>query len=352
MRTLMDNHLYQEDVRYTAEIPVNWKILDNKILLLSGASGLLGSFMVDVLMYRNLYKKQNCRILALGRNQQTAKERFGQYWDHSNFKFISQDINQELQEIGKSDYVIHAASNTHPLLYSMDPIGTIQSNVVGTDHLLRYASDVGAKRFVFLSSVEIYGQNRGDTFGFTEDYCGYIDSNTLRAGYPEGKRTGEALCQAYRKQKDLEFVIPRLARIYGPNMRKDDSKALSQFIRNAINGEDIVLKSQGKQRYTYTYVADAVAGIFTIMLQGKPGEAYNITGGKGDVTLCELAEYIAAENKTKVVYETPDEVEAAGYSKADLAVLDGQKIRQLGYREKYNVKEAIRRTISILKDNV
>lgn len=352
MKTLMDDHFYQEDVVYTAHLPIKWELLENKTILLSGASGLLGSFMIDVLMYRNIYEKQNCRILALGRSREAAEERFRQYWDSSHFQFIQQNINEEIQEFGKADYVVHAASNTHPLLYSTDPIGTIRSNVVGTDHLLQYAAEVRAKRFVFLSTVEIYGQNRGDIFGFTEDYCGYIDSNTLRAGYPEGKRTGEALCQAYGKQKALEFVIPRLARIYGPTMRKDDSKAVSQFIRNAVNGEDIVLKSQGQQRYTYTYVADAVAGIFIVMLQGEAGEAYNITGGKGDITLCDLAEYIAAESKAKVVYQVPDEAEAAGYSRADLAVLDGKKIKQLGYQEKYDVKEGIRRTIAILKNNV
>ncbi len=350
MKILIDDCLYQEDIKYVAHIPIKWELLENRTLLLSGASGLLGSFIIDVLMYKNIYEKQDCRILAMGRNIQAAKERFGKYWNSPYFRFIQQDINEEIEEIEKADYVIHAASNTHPLQYSMDPIVTIRSNVVGTDHLLKYASQVGAKRFVFLSTVEIYGQNRGDTVGFTEDYCGYIDSNTLRAGYPEGKRTGEALCQAYAKQTKLEFVIPRLARVYGPTMRKDDSKAVSQFIRNAVNGEDIVLKSKGQQRYTYTYVADAVAGIFTVMLLGKAGEAYNITGGKGDITLHELATYISEESKTKVVYQIPDEAEAAGYSKADLAVLDGHKIQQLGYQEKYDVKEGIRRTLSILKN--
>ena len=144
----------------------------------------------------------------------------------------------------KIDYVIHAASNTHPVAYASDPIGTITANVFGTQYLLDYAKEADCKRFVFLSSVEIYGENRGDTDKFTEDYLGYIDCNTMRAGYPESKRTGEALCQAYRKQMEMDVVIPRLSRVYGPTMLMSDTKALSQFILKSVKQEDIVLKSE------------------------------------------------------------------------------------------------------------
>ena len=143
------------------------------------------------------------------------------------------------------DYVIHLASNTHPLQYSLDPIGTITTNVFGTYNTLEFAKKQHAVRYAFASSNEIYGENRGDKELFDESYCGYIDSNTLRAGYPESKRCSEALCQAFNKQENIDVVIPRLTRSYGPTMLMSDTKAISQFIKKALANEDIVLKSEG-----------------------------------------------------------------------------------------------------------
>ncbi len=330
---------YLEDVRSTANLKMAWEKLENCTLLLSGASGLIGSFLVDVIMYRNRNMGMQCRIIALGRNEEQAKQRFFAYWNREDFKFISCDINQELQLQEHCDYVIHAASNTHPIAYATDPIGTVLSSVLGTNNLLDYAARHNTRRFVFLSSVEIYGQNRGDTEKFEEDYCGTIDCNTLRAGYPEGKRAGESLCQAYRVQRGLDFVIARLARTYGPGMRKDDSKAVAQFIKCGIAHKDIVLKSKGYQKYSYTYVADAVAGVLYVMLHGACAGAYNIVGDDADITLRELAELIAQKCGTRVAYEVPSELEAAGYSVAEKAMLDGSKIRRLGFKARFGVKE-------------
>ena len=129
------------------------------------------------------------------------------------------------------DYILHLASNTHPMQYSTDPIGTVTTNIIGVQNMLDFAVDHNATRFAFASSNEIYGENRGDVEFFNEDYCGYINSNTMRAGYPESKRCGEALCQAYKAQKGLDIVVPRLTRSYGPTMLMSDTKAVSQFIR-------------------------------------------------------------------------------------------------------------------------
>lgn len=153
---------------------------------------------------------------------------------------------------------MHGASNTHPFLYSGKPIETILTNVAGTNNLLEFAVKHRCKRFLFLSSVEVYGENRGDCEKFKEDYCGYINSNTMRAGYPESKRTGETLCQAYIKEYGLDSVILRLARCYGPGILQNDSKALSQFIHRAKEKRDIILKSEGKQEFSYVYQADVV----------------------------------------------------------------------------------------------
>ena len=208
----------------------------------------------------------------------------------------------------------------------------------------------GAKRFVFASSNEIYGENRGDTEFFDESYCGYIDCCTMRAGYPESKRCGAALCLAYEKQKDLDVVITRFTRSYGPTMKMSDTKAISQFIRKGIAGEDIILKSAGTQYYSYTYMADAVAGLLTVWLCGERGQAYNVADAAGDVMLKDLAAIIAEQAGTKVVFELPDAVESAGYSRATKARLNGQKLKQLGWNMHYDIAGGIRRTMDILRE--
>ena len=172
----------------------------------------------------------------------------------------------------------------------------------------------------------------------------------MRAAYPESKRCGEALCQAYKSQKGLDVVIPRPTRSYGPTMLMSDMKAISQFVKNGVAGEDIVLKSAGTQLYSYTYVADAVTGLFTILLKGENGEAYNIAEEHSDVTLKELASIIANISGNKVVFEIPDAVEVAGYSKATKARLDGHKLMKLGWTPKYDIKRGMERTIKILRE--
>ena len=218
--TRLDCIEYRQDIEYVAGLDLPWELLRGQTLLISGATGMVGSFFIDVLAE----KKLNCTVISLTRNTPKAFGRATPEWT-SFVQFVECDINQKIPIIPKRiDYVIHAASNTHPVAYATDPIGTIATSVIGTKHMLEIAYACHAIRTVFLSSVEIYGQNRGDCDRFDECYCGYIDCNTLRAGYPEGKRVGEALCQAYIRQNDLDVVIPRLTRSYGPTLLSSDTK--------------------------------------------------------------------------------------------------------------------------------
>lgn len=346
---LIDNKDYLEDVVSIASLPIDWNIFKDSSLMLSGSSGMVGSFLIDVLMHKNK-EGLNLKIYALGRNKEKAKDRFSMYWNDPLFTFVNGDINDSINLNEYVDYIIHGASNTHPRQYSTDPVGTITTNIIGTNNLLKYAKDHKTKRFVFLSSVEIYGENKGDTDQFKEDYLGYIDSNTARAGYPESKRCGESLCQSYISQYGLDIVIPRLSRIYGPSMLQSDTKAISQFIKKGVMKEDIVLKSEGTQVYSYSYVADSVAGILTILAKGKCGEAYNVSDPDSDIALKDLAKIIADNAGTSVIFELPDAIEKAGYSTATKATLDSSKIRnELDFKTAYDIKLGVNRTIDILR---
>lgn len=349
--SLYDNKEYMDDVLCVAGLQLPWQKLQNRSVMLSGATGLIGSFLIDVILEKNINNGLNCTVYALGRNEEKAKARFSKFADDPHFVFIPYDVKLPLvrNDIDTVDYILHLASNTHPMLYSTDPIGTITTNIIGLQNLLDFAIEHHTTRFSFASSNEVYGENRGDVELFDEDYCGYINCNTLRAGYPESKRCGEALCQAYKVQKGLDVVVTRFTRSYGPTMIMSDTKAISQFIRKGIAGEDIVLKSEGTQYYSYTYMADAVSGLLWILLAGESGEAYNIAEEHSDIMLKDLAAIIAEIKGKKVVFELPDAVEAAGYSKATKARLNGQKLLELGWKPKYDIKSGMERTIRILE---
>ena len=234
---LYNNGIYQQDIESAWKLG-NFNKLEGSRILITGATGMIALVIIDILMYYNSIiniSSQGIHILAISRNEEKARERFAPYWDSDFFTYFSHDISQPLPE---------------SRAYATDPIGTITTNVSGTYELLSYAAEHYCRRFLCFSSVEIYGENRKDVDKFGESYLGYIDCNTVRAGYPESKRLSESLCNAFAAQKEQDFVIGRFSRVYGPTMGKDDSKAIAQFIRKAAAGEDIVLKSEGNQLYS------------------------------------------------------------------------------------------------------
>lgn len=343
-------NIYIEDLMYISQLNLPWNQLKDSKILITGATGMIGTFLVDALLYKSNNENLNIIIYALGRSRLHAQERFKEYLGKENFFFIEQDINKPFDINEKVDFIFHCASNTHPKQYSIDPIGTIMTNITGTKNILDYALKCNSKKVVFLSSVEIYGENRGDVEMFDESYCGYLDCNTLRAGYPEGKRAGEALCQAYIEKYGLNIVIPRICRVYGPTILDSDSKALAQFIRNAVNDENIVLKSDGTQYYSYCHVTDVVSGLLYILLKGKNGNAYNISDINSNIYLKDLANLLADYCHTKVIFDLPDKIEQKGYSKATKAILSNKKLKNIGWECKYNIERGIENTLNLLRN--
>lgn len=350
---LMENQRYLAMLGRLRETFPLWDRLEGKTLYISGGTGMLGSLLTDAVMLGNepLPPEKRCRVLASGRNLETAKTRFSRWWDNPAFAFLEQDISRPLEGLVHNvDYWIHAASTTHPVAYATEPVNTILANVLGTQNLLERAAERFGSRLLLLSSVEIYGENRGDTEEFGESYCGYLDCNTLRAGYPEAKRVSEALCQAYIAERDVDAVVIRLPRCYGPTMRMSDSKAAAQFLKKAVRGEDIVLKSKGEQLYSYAHAADAVQGILWVLLAGETGQAYNLADARSNIRLKDLAKLAADCVGTHVVFDLPSETERRGYSTASKALLDGKKLRRLGWEACYDIETGIRETIDILRE--
>lgn len=340
--------MYLEDVKKISTLTtINYDFLKNKKILVIGGTGMIGTFLIDVLIYRNLSFNDNISITVMCRDAKRAMEKFN-YYDKINY--IEQDICKKFDFDSDFDFIVNCASNTHPRQYATDPVGTITTNVIGTNNILEYCKNRNNTKILMMSSVEIYGENKGDIDLFTEDYLGYIDCNTSRAGYPESKRLCESLCKSYIKQYGENIVIGRFSRVFGSTMKKDDSKALSQFLRNAANNEPIILKSSGTQLFSYTYVADAVQAILLLLEKGQTGEAYNIANMQYNIQLKDLAQKIANTNNSTVSFELPDETEKRGYSTATKAIMDSTKIESLGYKPIHSLDIALLRTISILRE--
>ena len=324
-----------QDIMNIANLSYNWHKLNNKTVLISGGTGFIGTFITDVFRYRNEKYKSNVKIVSLSRGGGTSDK---------TVEYLKADITHSISYAGTIDYILHLASNTHPKQYGEDPVGTITTNVIGCNNLLKLAVEKKAT-FLLASSVEIYGQ--GCKEQMDEHYFGYLDCNIARSGYNEAKRTCEALCQSYKQQYGIEVKIVRLARVFGAD-KKLDTKAMSQFMDKAVAGENIILKSKGNQRFSYCYIADAVSGILKVLLDGKNGEAYNISEEDEGLTLGEYAEYMASLANKKVVYEIENN-EAA--SRASYALLDSSKLKKIGWKPLYKVKEGLERTYKIKSKN-
>lgn len=324
-----------EDIKTIAGLPYTWEKLNGKTLMISGGTGFVGTFISDVIRYRNEHYGSNTKIVSLSRH--------GGESDNTVEK-IAADITKPIQYDGPVDFILHLASNTHPAQYAKDPVGTITTNIIGCDNLLKLAVEKKISRFLLASSVEIYGQ--GTEEPMNEKYCGYIDCNNARAGYNEAKRTCEALCRSYESQYGVDVVIARLARTVGADHKKD-TKAMAQFMDKAVAGEDIVLKSKGNQRFSYSYIADTASGVLKVLLDGIGGEAYNVSDEDEGMTLGDYAGFMAGLAGKKVVFEIE---ENTSVSKASYALLNIDKLKAIGWKPMYTVSDGLRRTYQIYKE--
>ena len=252
--------IVKKDIERIASYGLSWDKLDGKTVAVTGATGFIGSFIIKALLQRVKDYGEDISIVAFVRNEQRAKEKFRDYEDLGRIEYIEQDICESVTSPVRADYVIHCASNAAPDMYMKDPVGTMRINFLGTDNMLRFAERSGAKKFLYVSTIEVYGKTSCDEI--TEDDFGYISSGNVRSCYPESKKCCENLTICFGKQYGLNVSVGRLSYIYGAGMSKTDAKVCALFARKVAAGEDIVLKSEGKQLRSYTYVSDAITGLF------------------------------------------------------------------------------------------
>lgn len=329
------SELEKADIRRVADMPCHWERLKDKTVVISGGTGFIGSFLTEVFRVRNEVYHDRIHVISLSRHGGEQDETVTQ---------VKADITRDISLDGPVDFILHLASNTHPEQYAADPVGTITTNILGCQNLLKLAAAKGSERFLLASSVEIYGQ--GVPHPVDESYGGYIDCCTARAGYNEAKRTCEALCKSYEAQYGTDVVIVRLARTFGADHKKD-TKAMAQFIDKAVRGENIVLKSEGRQRYSYSYVADSAAGLLKVFLDGRSGEAYNVAEDDEEKTLGDYAAYLANLAGTKVVFDIKDNPAA---SRASYALISTTKLKNLGWKPLYSVSEGLKQTLQIYRE--
>lgn len=350
LKMYINNDLYKKDVMKAAEMVPEIERLYKKKFLITGATGLIASFLIDIFMYLNLEKKAEIQIFALGRDQQKLRNRYRSYSNNHRLHFIVQNVCEPLKIEDTFDYIIHAAGDGYPSAFRKNPVGTMMPALTGTYHLLEHARNNFNSRVVYISSGEVYGQGQENLSAFTEDYCGSIDLLNPRSCYPSAKRAAETLCAAFMQQYQVDFVVARLGHTFGPNTTACDNRANVQFINNVLNQENIMLKSKGNQLRSYTYIADSAAGILTVLLKGKSGEAYNIARMNENITIAEFAAIVAEVGKKKCIYSNPNEKESAEQTPIRYAVLDSAKLQKLGWLSSYSVKEGVCHTINILKE--
>lgn len=342
-----NNKIVQKDLRNIVSASyIDWQKLQGKTVLITGVNGMLATYMVYVLAYLNQYQEADITILATARNIEKAKERFHHLESMTGFHLLKYDVNDTFVYEASVDYIIHAASNASPWFILNDPVGIIKANTIGTMNLLEFAKNKSVTNLMFLSTREIYGKAIKDDID--EEAYGAFDILESRACYPESKRMAETMLQAYYDQYQIPFTIARLAHSYGPGMElANDGRIMSDLLNNVVSEEDIVLKSDGSAERAFCYLSDAITGLFTILLNGKICQAYNVANEDEPIMIRDLATLLVdtfAERQLNLVFDIPKEM-GKGYSKMGRTQLNTSKLEALGWTKTISLKEGVIKTV-------
>lgn len=310
---------------------INWNYYKNSTFLITGATGLIGSKIVESILYANKIYNTNITIVALIRNEQKAQNMFKDI-KTDKLKFMVQDILKPIETDMIFDFIIHTANGTGSKDFVEKPVETIQTIVDGTKNILNYAKNKQIKSIIYLSSMEVYGQTDFDRIEpLKENDYGYINLAEVRNSYPEGKRLAENMCIAYSKEYNVPAKVARLVQIIGTNVDYNDNRVFVQFARNVAEKKDIILHTTGETVRNYCYITDAVTGFFTILERGDNGEIYNIANSETTCSIKEMAEMLCKKYKdSKLKIELENKMNKFYLPKLKV-VLNAEKLKKLNW---------------------
>lgn len=345
------NLIIKEDVEHIISKCSFWDHFKNKTILISGANGFLPAYLVETLVHLNIaFPEHNTKVIGMVRNMEKAKNRFPHLLSNKNFELLEQDVCSYTSTSQKIDFIIHAASQASPKYYNIDPVGTLNANVLGTVNLLNLAKEKQCESFLYFSSGEVYGQVEEHRLPIDELTFGYLNPTDVRSCYGESKRMGENLCVCYHHQYGVKAKIARPFHTYGPGMLLDDGRVFADFVANVVNKRDIVLNSDGSAQRNFCYLADATIGFLTVLLNGKDGEAYNVANAREEHSILELANIVVnvkPEFNLKVIVNNQQQ-QNTNYVKSPISkgAPNINKVNQIGWSPTTTVQEGFLRTIN------
>lgn len=327
-----------------------YRRLNGKVVLITGATGLIGKTIIKRLLEWNKTVQNPVKIIAVVRDEEKAKNIFGEC---ENIRFYVSDVCDIKPKNMNVDYVIHAASKTSSRSFIDEPVETIVTALEGTKNILEFARKNQVLGLVYLSSMEVYGTPTTDE-KIDENHNTNLNIMSVRSCYPESKRMCENLCISYVSEYNVPIKIVRLTQTFGPGVRYDDDRVFAEFARCAIEGRDIVLNTKGETKRNYLYTEDAVDAIITVLLNGRPGEAYNAANEDTYCSIYEMACLIAekcTDKKINVVIKEKDDYEKLGYAPTLHMNLDTSKLRALGWNANTGLVEMYNRMIADMQES-
>ncbi len=332
---------------------IDWEACAHKTFFISGATGLIGSTCIRTLLERNRLFDAGITVYALVRSEERAKSFFGEDAFDEGLELVVSDLDGFDRFDLEVDFIIHAACPTASNFFIDSPVETARTIFDGTCKMLELARHNEGCSFVFLSSMEVYGDGnaeRGLEHKLTEADVGYVDPLSLRSCYPEGKRMAEHLVCAYASEYGVDAKVIRLAQTFGPGIPKDDKRIFAYFARCAIDGDDIVLRTTGESTRMYLFTADAVTAIFTVLLKGQAGCAYNAANEDTYSSVKEMAELVARDCADGTIAVRIEVDPDAPYPPEHHLPLDTADLRALGWRAETDLPGMFEALIGYLRD--